>query len=413
MRSASVIVLARLVHEFRESELVLTMVPRLLDTVLVLLREQNHQVIKSVIAFCKSAIACMPRERFSPKIKPMVTALLSLPKEMKHHFKGKTRTVLEKLVRKYGLDVVADALPEADARLLTHIRKQNARRDRKRAAKREAAGLANDRDGDVGMGGDGSDSGSGSDSDSESDYDEPLDPEEADITTRRQLGKAGHGAAWIVDGTTGAGAMLGVGGDPVDFLNPSASAVVGTNPAMLSAAMKRINSHHAADAKLKTVGDGTGRLDVSAIEAEARAKPRRRRGDDDEDAAGGRGGRDRKHKKRARANDAPANAGAGAPGRSNVKQALAATGWGASRKAVTRRPDAASGSAYKSKRAGGDVMRKGTKLEPFAYIPLDPKSMSGGGGDRAVSRFSDVVANRSNKGKQDNAHGRGKRRRRR
>ena len=99
--------------------------------------------------------------------------------------------------------------------------------------------------------------------------------------------------------------------------------------------------------------------------------------------------------------------------RAFVKQALAATGWGASRKAVTRRPDAASGSAYKSKRAGGDVMRKGTKLEPFAYIPLDPKSMSGGGGDRAVSRFSDVVANRSNKGKQDNAHGRGKRRRRR
>jgi hypothetical protein len=31
------------------------------------------------------------------------------------------------------------------------------------------------------------------------------------------------------------------------------------------------------------------------------------------------------------------------------------------------------GSDFASKRAGGDVRRKGQKLEPYAYIPLDAK----------------------------------------
>jgi len=464
MRSASVIVLARLVHEFRESDMVVEMVPRLLDTVLLLLRERNHAVIKSVIAFCNSSIACMPRDKFEVKITPMIQALLSLPKDMKHHFKGKTRTVLEKIVRKYGcvctapcavlqcrlawlcvlmcawfatdrLDLVASALPAADAKLLTHIRKQNARRERKRAARKTAGA---DADADVGMAMAGG-SDDESESEFESDYEEDIeDPEGADLTTRRQLGKVKGNSrnAWIIDGVAGQ--------DPVDFLNPGTSAVVGTNPAALTAAVKRINKHRHADAKLSTGKDG--RLLVAELEEEARRKPRRhRRGDDSDEEDGARGRRSKRkdNRKRRRHEDTDNRSAAQRAG--GVKNALAQQGWGAGRKSVLRpRQDPYSGASYGSKKAGGDVMRKGTKFEPFtydpllcchcvcvksacydfarrvvtcalpcSYIPMDPKAMSGAGRERAVSRFASVVGSASNKGKQDASHGRGKKRRRR
>ena len=51
--------------------------------------------------------------------------------------------------------------------------------------------------------------------------------------------------------------------------------------------------------------------------------------------------------------------------------------------------DVASGRAYKAKTAGGDVKKKG-KLEPYAYIPLDPKLMAKRHKRDAVSRYDNV-----------------------
>ena len=56
-------------------------------------------------------------------------------------------------------------------------------------------------------------------------------------------------------------------------------------------------------------------------------------------------------------------------------------GWGkkkassANKSATTAgsKRSAGSGAEFKSSRAGGDVRRKGQKLEPYAYIPLDAK----------------------------------------
>ena len=49
------------------------------------------------------------------------------------------------------------------------------------------------------------------------------------------------------------------------------------------------------------------------------------------------------------------------------------------------------GAAYKSKKAGGDVMKKGQTLEPYAYVPLDGKSYTKKNRVRAVSEIATVV----------------------
>jgi ribosomal RNA-processing protein 12 len=55
------------------------------------------------------------------------------------------------------------------------------------------------------------------------------------------------------------------------------------------------------------------------------------------------------------------------------------------------------GAAYKSKKAGGDVKKKGQKYEPYAYVPLDAKDFTKKNRGKAVSKMGSVV--RSNKRK--------------
>jgi len=55
-----------------------------------------------------------------------------------------------------------------------------------------------------------------------------------------------------------------------------------------------------------------------------------------------------------------------------------------------------SGSEYRSKKAGGDMKKKG-KLEPYAYIPLDPKLMANRNKRTAVSKYKNVGKGRRHK----------------
>jgi len=71
-----------------------------------------------------------------------------------------------------------------------------------------------------------------------------------------------------------------------------------------------------------------------------------------------------------------------------------------------------SGKRFASGKAGGDSIRKGQTVEPFAYVPLDPRAISGKGGSLAVKRFTDVVqGGKGNKGR-GGAGAQGKKRRR-
>ena len=55
--------------------------------------------------------------------------------------------------------------------------------------------------------------------------------------------------------------------------------------------------------------------------------------------------------------------------------------------------DPNSGREYRAKKAGGDVKKKG-KLEPYAYIPLDPKLMAKRNKREAVTRYGGSVGNK-------------------
>ena len=86
--------------------------------------------------------ACRPLTRRPPP--PLLTpqsileGLLLWSEDSKNRFRLKTRMIVERLVRRCGLDAVTAACPEGDMRLVAHIRKQNARKERRRAGGSEA-----------------------------------------------------------------------------------------------------------------------------------------------------------------------------------------------------------------------------------------------------------------------------------
>lgn len=105
--------------------------------------------------------------------------------------------------------------------------------------------------------------------------------------------------------------------------------------------------------------------------------------------------------RRARAKEAAAggNVLPGAQGRSIPGSGVA--GAGAGRGAGGKRQKTgggvavrgtASGAEFRSKKAGGDVKRKGAKLEPYAYIPLDGRTLTGKrSGGEALKQYEAVV----------------------
>lgn len=104
----------------------------------------------------------------------------------------------------------------------------------------------------------------------------------------------------------------------------------------------------------------------------------------------------------------PGGRGGGASGRG-----MAGAGRGAAgdkRQKVGAVRGTATGAEYRSKKAGGDVKRKGATLEPYAYIPLDGRTLTGKkAGNTALKQYGAVVgtvrgAKRGNKQRREGKH---------
>ena len=75
----------------------------------------------------------LPPEQLLAQLPAMMQGLLLWAEDSKNKFRLKVRGIVERLVRRCGLDAVAAAFPPGDSKLLTHIRRQRSRRERLRA----------------------------------------------------------------------------------------------------------------------------------------------------------------------------------------------------------------------------------------------------------------------------------------
>jgi len=346
MMSATVMGLARLTYEFAPS--IGPMLPQLLPAVLMLLRSKAREVVKSVLGFCKVIAMRLPVDELTSYLRPMLEGMLIWAGDTKNRFKLKVRVIVERLARRCGYDAVAEAMPKSDTRLLAHIRKEKARKQRLKDEAREDAMSLGSR-----------------------------------ATSRARTARASEwdasrvfseGATAARGATTARGASVrggrarvdvGDGEDPTDLLEGGAGRRVRGN---------RLRGRDEDDEAMEFERDPDGRLVIY----EEGGKRRKVGGDGDSDndsdddllaewgkASGRRG-----------SGAARSVAGQSVGGKSlGGKSAGGRSAGGRSRAGPGRKHDQHSGKQYESKKAGGDVKGK-SKLEPYAYWPLDRKLMN-------------------------------------
>ncbi|KAK3669430.1 pre-rRNA processing protein [Recurvomyces mirabilis] len=180
MISASITALTRLLYEFR-SQLKQETVVDLVQTMDLFLTSNNREIVRSVLGFVKVCVISLPTELMLPRLETLVPNLVVWSHEHKAQFKAKVKHIFERMIRRFGVEIIEKYTPEADKKLIANIRKTRDRRKRKNATDaEEGAGAPEQRKGRF-----------------ESEYDEAVygsdeeqNAEDSDISDDEVLGRA-------------------------------------------------------------------------------------------------------------------------------------------------------------------------------------------------------------------------------
>lgn len=121
-RSAAITALSCIFYEFHK-DLDISYQKELMQFVEVFLNQNNREVIKPTLGFIKIAILSLPEEEILPELKGLMTELMIINNKHKNHFKSKIKHLIERLIRRFGLDVIDNCIPEEDKKIIVSIRK--------------------------------------------------------------------------------------------------------------------------------------------------------------------------------------------------------------------------------------------------------------------------------------------------
>jgi ribosomal RNA-processing protein 12 len=365
MRSASVTALSRMVFEFGRVDATFqsTLQP-LLQTIMILMTEDSREVVKSVVGFIRVCITALSPEQLQVVMPDLVRSLFA-SQHAKTRFRAKVKIILKKLVKLLGYDAIVPYVPKDDVRLLTHMRKVDERQARRKAATRGEKVKYDS-------------------------FDNMIDSDEEDSDDGRTL-------------MTGATGFTRLTGTQSEAMRSKASTMSRASK-MSKRSRKSMLQHSSADKLIQLPDNDDGSV-IDMLDAKFRKRVtfassvhNDRNSDDsdgdDDDLSVDENGRlvipsdltrvssaveeeevDDRPSKRRRVKDG---------------EAMTVNSKGSRAQAVGKRAKQY-GTAYKSKKAGGDVKKKGQKFEPYAYVPLDGKQYSKKHRRATVESMSSVV----------------------
>lgn len=244
MVSATITALTRLLYEFR-AKLTQETVADMVQTMDLFLTSNNREIVRSCLGFVKVCVISLPTDLMLPRLQTLVPNLIVWSHEHKAHFKAKVKHIFERMIRRFGVEVVEKHTPENDRKLIANIRKTRDRRKRRKDAGTE----------------DGEDAHAGAERRKgrfESEYDEAVygsdasaDGDDSDISDDEVLGRAaakgqkakqGGGKQYIVEDED----------EPLDLLDKRALAHVSST--------KPVKERTVPDKKRKAKTDIDGKL---------------------------------------------------------------------------------------------------------------------------------------------------------
>lgn len=357
MRSAAVDASSRLVFEFARGDAKMQQaLPALLQTVLILFNEQSREVIKSAVGFVRVCVTAMDPDHLRLLLPEVVGSLLKYHKG-KDRFRKKIKIILKKLVRLYGYETLVPLIPDGESRLLVHMRKLDERAQRRKISNR------------------------GEGAPDTLEYDQLVNSDEYDSDEGKTLMSGATGLTRMTR-QTGVSGMVSQKSGKTQITRQSKKPSSGISrlpnendgEVLNILSLKERGASDNDDTDDDSVDEGamqfddTGRLVVFDEDDTKRIEPNLNDGVQSE---GGvlankrrRLGTDSSNKSTASSKSSKQTGGKGT-------QLL--------------------GASYKSWKAGGDVMKKGQRYEPYAYVPLDGRRYSKKNRRRAVEEMSTVV----------------------
>jgi ribosomal RNA-processing protein 12 len=359
MRSATVTALSRVVFEFGRDDIEFqSILQSLLQTVLVLMDENCREVVKSVIGFIRVCVAVIPPDQLEVVVPDLVRSLLTF-QHSKSRFRGKIKIILKKLVKLYGYDALLPHVPNEEVRLLTHMRKIDERQARRKASNRVGPAA-------------------------HSPFDAMIDSDEEDSDDGKTL----------MTGVTGFTKLTGKQGEATQAKTSTISRVSKTTRKTQSSKY----SQSAMNAEFQLPNDDSEHV-IDMLDSRfakrvtfATDTANDSDTDADDDLSIDENGRlivpSDMTKQTSKSENQEENPNKKI--RLGGKETSSTTPQG-SHPRSNKRKGKDHGAAYKSKKAGGDVKKKGQKYEPYAFVPLDGKQYSRKHRRTTVEDMSSVV----------------------
>lgn len=378
MRSAAVMALSRVVFEYaRVDHEVQSLLPSLLQTVVVLFDENSREVIKSVIGFVRISVAALQKEALEPLLADVVGGLMKFNRG-KGRFRSKIKIILKRLVKTFGYEAITPLVPQSDTRLLTHMRKLAERSARRKAANME--------DGITTTG----------------EFDDMMDSDEEDSDAGRTF----------MTGVTGFTKLTGTMSRKKMLSSIASQKSVAKSARSMNQSMRSSKTATSMFPRIDTGGEKSGEI-LDMLDPKANKSVRFMDTQDDESEFSDDDGNEAMefddsgkliiHDEDARNQNKDEEDDTDHLSRSSKRlriskfeTAMAAKNEANTKKNKSHKPKvSALGSAFKSKKAGGDVKNKSQKFEPYAFVPLDGRNYTKKNRDRSVASMATVVRQKS------------------
>ncbi|PSN61282.1 NUC173-domain-containing protein [Corynespora cassiicola Philippines] len=133
MISASITAVTRILYEFH-TRISKETIQNLLELMDIFLQNPNREIVRSVLGFVKVEVVSLPESMVRPRLNTLLSNLMVWSHEHKAHFKAKVKHIVERMVRKFGVEEVERACPTEDRKLITNIRKTREQRKKKKQA---------------------------------------------------------------------------------------------------------------------------------------------------------------------------------------------------------------------------------------------------------------------------------------
>ncbi|XP_065225448.1 RRP12-like protein [Planococcus citri] len=382
MIAATILALACLIHYSKE-HLHKEQLEAIMQNICLLATSTTREIVGPALGFIKMFMTVYEPNYVSTQLEVIVRTLSSVKDDCKRRFRQKMRDIYDRLVRKFGASTIISFVPTHDATTMTRLKALKKLNDRKKKRKekekQKQADSKDDSDDDDYMFSAKSKPKTMEEILAEcDDDDDELDDDSDEPKDKRNKKKSKKHDVYLQEDED----------DIVDFTSSSANRKITTiHPEEKQKMGDKIKKKQT---EFKTAPDG--RLIIAEEKPEKLPSTNKIPLEDDDDSDAG--DADNENNLSSMLNDIVISRKRKMSSRSSETSEPAnkyqAGGSGIHRKTNKNPIDKHTGSEYKSKKAKGDVKKKGMP-DPFAYIPLSRNSLNRRKKKKSAGQFKSLV----------------------